>query len=114
MMLRAENYVYFLTVSGFFIGTVFSILNFDAVEEILMYTFYITFFFYLFSHIALTYFVNFGSFKKVVFNKEKYERVADFFIKDIKIREESIKRTIADINELYAEIDTTEGLRRAS
>jgi hypothetical protein len=103
-MLRAENYVYFLTVSGFFIGTVFSVLNFNNVEEILLFSIAITFFFYLFAHVALTYFVNFGSLRKLVFDKAKYEKISDFFIKDLDVREQKIKQNIAHIREMYEDI----------
>jgi len=48
-----ENFVYFFTVQGFFVGIIFGILkSFDA-EGLLVYTFFITTFFYLFSHIII-------------------------------------------------------------
>ena len=48
-----ENYVYFFTVQGFFVGIIFGVLkSFDA-NGLFIYTFLITTFFYLFSHIII-------------------------------------------------------------
>lgn len=88
--MRPENFVYFFTVCGFFIGMVFSILNFSAAENILLYTLEITLFFYLLVHVVLTYFVDVGNLSRTLFDKEKYEEVADFFIYEIEDRERKI------------------------
>jgi len=45
-MVKSENFIYFFTISGFFIGLAFSILNFSEPEEILFYTLEITLVFY--------------------------------------------------------------------
>lgn len=89
-----ENFVYFFTVQGFFIGIVFGILkSFDA-EGLLVYTFLITTFFYLFSHVivALYYKTTIG--KIYFFPKEIHEKQLDLFVKEINKREKIIDAAI--------------------
>lgn len=52
-MVKSENFIYFFTTCGFFIGLMFSILNFSEPEEILFYTLEITLVFYLIIHVAV-------------------------------------------------------------
>jgi hypothetical protein len=65
-----ENFVYFFTVQGFFIGIIFGILkSFDA-EGLLVYTFFITTSYY--------------------FPKEIHEKELDLIVKEINKREKII------------------------
>lgn len=85
-----ENFVYFFTVWGFFIGIVFGILkSFDA-EGLLVYTFFITIFFYLFSHIIIALYYKTLTAKAYFFPKERHERDLDFFVREINKREKMI------------------------
>ena len=85
-----ENFVYFFTVSGFFIGIVFGILkSFDA-EGLLVYTFLITTFFYLFSHIIIALYFRTLTAKSSYFPKELHEKELDFFVQEINKREKLI------------------------
>jgi len=85
-----ENFVYFFTVQGFFIGIIFGILkSFDA-EGLLTYTFFITLFFYLFSHIIIAFYFRTISVKAYSFNKNIHEKDLDFFVKEINKREKLI------------------------
>ncbi len=61
--MRPENYVAFFTVCGFFIGLTFSIISIDEAFDILIFTCFITFMFYVFVHIAI---MNFIDVKKLV------------------------------------------------
>jgi len=85
-----ENFVYFFTVQGFFIGILFGILkSFDA-EGLLVYTFFITTFFYLFSHIIVALYFKTLTAKSYFFPKESHEKDLDYFIKEINKREKLI------------------------
>ena len=85
-----ENFVYFFTVQGFFIGIIFGILkSFDA-EGLLVYTFFITTFFYLFSHIIIAMYFRTITAKAYYFPKEIHERELDLFVKEINKREKLI------------------------
>ena len=85
-----ENFVYFFTVQGFFIGIIFGILkSFDA-EGLLVYTFFITTFFYLFSHIIIAMYFRTITAKAYNFPKELHERELDVFVKEINKREKLI------------------------
>jgi len=85
-----ENFVYFFTVQGFFVGIIFGILkSFDA-EGLLVYTFFITTFFYLFSHIIIALYFRTMTAKAYNFPKELHERELDAFVKEINKREKLI------------------------
>ena len=86
-MVKSENFIYFFTVCGFFIGLMFSILNFSEAENILFYTFEITLFFYLTIHIAVMNFFDFSRIGKLVFNKVEHENISEYFIHELDNRE---------------------------
>lgn len=85
-----ENFVYFFTVQGFFVGIIFGILkSFDA-EGLLVYTFFITTFFYLFSHVIIAMYFKTLSAKAQLFPKDQHERELDMFVKEINKRDKII------------------------
>jgi len=85
-----ENFVSFFTVQGFFVGIIFGVLkSFDA-EGLLLYTFFITTFFYLFSHIIIAMYFRTLTAKSYYFPKESHERELDLFVKEINKREKLI------------------------
>ncbi len=85
-----ENFVYFFTVLGFFVGTIFGILkSFDA-AGLLTYTFLITTFFYLFSHVIIAFYYRTIVVKAYNFPKERHEVELDMFVKEINKREKLI------------------------
>ncbi|NPA74291.1 MAG: hypothetical protein GXO12_06215 [Epsilonproteobacteria bacterium] len=88
--MRVENFIYFFTICGFFIGLVFSIINFNEPEYILFYTAIITLFFYLLIHVAIAGFLDVQTISKNIFNKAKYEEVSEYFIYEMEIRERKI------------------------
>ncbi|PHS56449.1 MAG: hypothetical protein COB17_09335 [Sulfurimonas sp.] len=85
-----ENFVYFFTVQGFFIGIVFGILKSLDAEGLLLYTFFITTFFYLFSHIIIAFYYKTTIAKTYFFPKEIHERELDKFVYEINQREKLI------------------------
>jgi len=85
-----ENFVYFFTVWGFFVGIIFGVLkSFDA-EGLLTYTFLITTFFYLFSHVIIALYYKTITAKSYSFPKERHELELDMFVKEINKREKLI------------------------
>ena len=89
-----ENFVYFFTVQGFFVGIVFGILkSFDA-EGLFVYTFFITAFFYLFSHMIVAFYYRTTIGKMYSFPKDSHEKQLDFFADEINKREKLIDSAI--------------------
>lgn len=89
-----ENFVYFFTVQGFFLGIVFGILKtFDA-EGLLVYTALITIFFYLFSHVIIAFYYRTTIAKNYFFPKESHEKRLDQFVVEINKREKLIDSAI--------------------
>ncbi len=85
-----ENFVYFFTVQGFFVGIIFGILKSFNAEDLLTYTFLITIFFYLFSHIIVALYYRTITAKNYNFPKEIHEKELDLFVKEISKREKLI------------------------
>lgn len=89
--MRSSNFVSFLTVQGFFIGFVFSILKAHSAEEILLYTLLITAFFYLFSHFSISFFIRYSVAKQEYFPKTRHEVNLDYYVDEINKREKVIE-----------------------
>ncbi len=96
--MRSENYVAFFTVSGFFIGLVFSVIKSEAIEDIIFYTLAITLFFYLFIHVVLTFYLRKPDTKISFFEKESFEAVCNLQISEIKKREQKISAMLKSIH----------------
>lgn len=89
----STNFVSFLTVQGFFIGFVFSILKAQSAEGILIYTLLITTFFYLFSHFIISFFIRFSPARQTFFPKKQHEGDFDYYANEIVKREKIIDST---------------------
>ncbi len=89
--MRSSNFVSFLTVQGFFIGFIFSILKAHTAEEILLYTLLITAFFYLFSHFSISFFIRYSIVKQEYFPKMRHEGNLDYYVDEINKREKVIE-----------------------
>ena len=89
--MRSTNFVSFLTVQGFFIGFVFSILKATSAEGILVYTLLITAFFYLFSHFIISFFIRFTPLRQEYFPKVRHENDLDYYANEISKREKVIE-----------------------
>lgn len=105
-MISPNNFIYFFTVCGFFIGLIFTILNFSAAEDVLFYTAEITLFFYLFIHIVIMNFVDAKRYGSSIFKKKEYEDVSEYFINELDGREkrmDSILLEVEKMNKKYEE-----------
>ncbi|MDF1879901.1 hypothetical protein JHD50_01065 [Sulfurimonas sp. MAG313] len=89
--MRSKNFVSFLTVQGFFIGFVFSILKAGSAEDVLVYTLLITGFFYLFSHFIISFFIRHTPVRQEFFPKQRHESDLDYFANEISKREKVIE-----------------------
>ena len=102
-----ENFVYFFTVQGFFVGIIFGVLkSFDA-EGLLVYTFFITIFFYLFSHIIIALYYKTFTAKSYYFPKETHELELDIFVREINKREKLID-SVCKITDAAIKINSQE------
>ena len=88
--MRSTNFVSFLTVQGFFIGFVFSILKAQNAEGVLIYTLLITGFFYLFSHFIISFFIRYSPIRQEYFPKARHETDLDYYANEINKRERVI------------------------
>ncbi len=89
-----ENFVYFFTVQGFFIGILFGILKSFNAEGLLVYTFFITTFFYLFSHVIVAFYYRTTIVKTYFFPRDQHEKQLDLFVKEINKREKLIDSAV--------------------
>jgi len=96
-MVKSDNFIYFFTISGFFIGLVFSILNFSEPEEILFYTLEITLAFYLIIHLAIMNFFDLERMSTFIFNKKEHENISDYFIHELETREKVMENLLGSI-----------------
>ncbi|MDD3344675.1 MAG: hypothetical protein PHR87_14015 [Sulfurospirillaceae bacterium] len=106
-MVSSENFIYFFTICGFFIGLIFSVLNFSEPENILFYTLEITLVFYLIIHVAVMNFFDFERVGRFVFNKQDHEQIGDYFISELESREKVIDGLLSSLdimNQQYEKI----------
>lgn len=107
-MIQAENFIYFFTSCGFFIGLTFCVINFILPEEILLYTAEITLFFYLFSHVMVMNFVDIKKFGARLFDKRKYEEISDYFIHELDFREKRMDNLLLEVDKMNKEFKQLE------
>lgn len=108
-----ENFVYFFTVQGFFIGIIFGILkSFDA-SGLFVYTFFITIFFYLFSHIIIALYYKTLTVRSYHFPRDRHEKELDYYVKEINKREKLID-SASRITDLAIKINSDELNKRVS
>ena len=99
-MVKSENFIYFFTTCGFFIGLMFSILNFSEPEEILFYTLEITLVFYLIIHVAVISFFDFDKIATFIFDKKDHENIGDYFIQELGSREKVMDNLLASLDNM--------------
>ena len=83
--MRAENFIAFFTVCGFFIGIVFTLLKVSEPIEMLVYTLVITLFFYLIIHIVIMNYVDVKrTFEEIFLTSKDMREIADYLISELK------------------------------
>ena len=102
--MRGENFIYFATVSGFFIGIIFSIIKGFDVFDFLFATFMITALFYLVSLGSVALFIKFLDIKQIVFfNKYEVDEILDMQIKSLEKNENFIMENYEFIKQVEEE-----------
>ena len=99
-MISPNNFIYFFTVCGFFIGLIFTIINFSMPEDIVLYTAEITLFFYLFIHVIIMNFIDIKRFGISLFNKKEYEEVSEYFISELDTREKRMDALLLEVEKM--------------
>lgn len=102
-MIHTDNFIYFFTVCGFFIGLIFTILNFSLPEDIVLHTIGVTLFFYLFIHVVIMNFVDIRRFSHTLFNKKEYEEVSEYFISELDAREKRMDALLLEVEKMNIE-----------
>ena len=110
--MRPEIYGAFFTVCGFFIGLAFSIISIDEAFDILIFTCFITFMFYIFVHIAIMNFIDVKKISGRIFNKHDYEKTSNNIINDLVIREKKMDIILEKLNEEREELKKNEPKER--
>ena len=100
MKTSPNNFIYFFTVCGFFIGLIFTIINFSMPEDIILYTVAITLFFYLFIHVAIMNFIDIKPFEVSLFDKKEHEEVSEYFISELDLREKRMDTLLLEVKKM--------------
>lgn len=95
--MRAENFIAFFTVCGFFIGIFFTLLKVSEPIEMLVYTLVITLFFYLIIHIVIMNYVDVKRTLKKFFDKQRHEEIADYLISELNVREKRMENIMLKV-----------------
>jgi ABC-type sugar transport system permease subunit len=102
--MRAENFIYFSTVSGFFISIVFGILKDFDVFHFLGFVFTITFLFYIISLASSAFFIKYSKTSKfIMFNKYDVEKIVNSQIKELEKKENFIYENYEFLKKLEEE-----------
>lgn len=96
--MRADNFIAFFTVCGFFIGFVFVVIKVSDPLEMVIYNILITFFFYLVIHLAIMRFINVDNkFFKSYFSKADHEEVNERLIAELSLRERKMEGILSKL-----------------
>jgi D-ribose pyranose/furanose isomerase RbsD len=86
--MKPENFIYFSTVSGFFISIIFAILKDLSFFDFIFFVFFMTSFFYILSFASVTFFIKYAIVSKIIkFNKYKVEEIINSQIKILEEKE---------------------------
>jgi len=93
------NFISFITVIGFFLGIIFSILSTNSAESMLLYSIIVSFAFYMIAHISISIYVRFIESKAQYFEKDFYETTLDQFVYELQKREVIIEDDSGNVDE---------------
>jgi len=102
--MRGENFIYFFTSSGFFVGIIFSIFHDLDFEKFLYATFLITAVFYIFALATVSFFIKFVDIKNIVYlDKKEIDKILDVQIKELEEKEDFILESYEFIKQIEEE-----------
>jgi len=93
------NFISFITVIGFFLGIVFSILSTNSAESMLLYSTIVSFTFYMIAHVSISVYVRFIDIKSQYFERDFYEATLDQFVYELQKREVIIEDESSEVDE---------------
>jgi len=103
-MIRSENFIYFLTVVGFFIGIIFSIFNSFEPFIFLYSILFISAIFYIIGVASSSFFIRYISVKQSFkLDKDMLEKTIDMQIYELDKKEEFIREAHYFIQEIEKE-----------
>lgn len=103
-MVSVNNFISFLTISGFFIGLLFAILKLNDPFEIVVAVVFVTALFYIIAIAAAAFFIKNVTFTpRYRIKKEKYETAIETAIMEIEKRELFIRDMYEFIKQLEEE-----------
>ncbi len=89
--MRGENFIYFLSVSGFFLGIIFGILKELDIKAFLYSIFLLTALFYIVGLGVVTFFIKYLDIKKIIYlDKKEIDSILDIQIKELEKKEDFI------------------------
>jgi len=103
-MFRSDNFIYFFSVSGFFIGVIFAIFQgFEPFE--FLFAVILTFtLFYLIAIASTVFFIKYLAVKNIFYlDKEGLERTIDFQINELDKKEDLIREAYYFIRKIEKE-----------
>jgi len=100
-MFKAENFIYFLTVNGFFIGIIFAVMKGLEPFNFLFAVFITTSIFYMLGLASSGMFIKYLSAKQLFYlDKENLEKVIDYQVEELEKREKEILDAYYFVKEL--------------
>jgi len=104
-MLRHQNIISLGMVAGFFLGLMFSVLNFDEPLDMILITMLVTFTFYMLIVFSTSYFLQTYVAKEKLFAKSIFEEAADTLTDDLSQYERKIDSILLSINKVRNTIE---------
>lgn len=102
--MRADNFICFFTVCGFFLGLIAAVLKFDEPFVIVGVSVFTTFVFYIFIHIVIINYIDPNKLGVKNFNKKDFEENTNSLIAELENRESKIERLIKNVDYELAQI----------
>ena len=111
-----NNFIAFLTVIGFFIGLLYSIVVDGGPDALVINTILITLGFYTFASFFFSFYIKYLDIRIEKFPKDEYETKLDELIEDVDQREERFASKEATynkiVNEQFKRIENSQGKKK--
>jgi len=98
--MKSNNFIYFLSVFGFFIGLLFTILKVEDPFMVIFYTIVITISFYTIGILSTSFFIQFVKYDGGFIDKKGYDNIYDIIDEQINDRELKAEEIYGFIHEL--------------
>jgi low affinity Fe/Cu permease len=103
-MFRSENFIYFLSVTGFFMGIIFAIVQGFEPFEFIFAVLVIFSLFYILAIASISFFIKYLSIKNIFYlDKDGLERTIDYQINELDRKEDMIREAYYFIRKIEEE-----------